>query len=382
MELLPEWLPNVHPLLVHFPIALLVSAVLMEGLGFLWLRFPWLKQAALALYVVGSLFALGTYFSGRQAADLVTVPDTANPVLNEHADMALYTLLFFSTYTLLRLVFQRTGWLTGRGGSLVLWLIGLVGLGLLSETAEHGGELVYRYGVGIAATGEAVHADTLPSLPGPGQGTAVRQVGPDRWVWQASETALVTLKHDFRWLKADPAQMTPRIQNLPDGTSALQLTLQNQTAAFLLPDTLASIAMEVQVNLDAFRGQFRLIHHIQKGDTYNFVGIDNGKTVLGRRTGGRDRILDTAPLPTRGGWLTLKAVGDGRHFRGYVNGKLLLHGHNSPLAPGPAGLFLSGNGTVVLKQLSVTNLKLETTSSHKEDHDKHEAEHESHSHSH
>lgn len=380
MEFLPEWLPNVHPLLVHFPIALLVSAVLLDGLSLLWSQRSWLKQAALALYVLGSLFALGTYFSGRQAADLVTVPDAANPVLNEHADMALYTLLYFGIYTLLRLAFLRTGWLKGKGGSLIVWLIALVGLGLLSETAEHGGELVYRYGVGISAAGEAETHTQAPSSGSP-QGSGLQMPAPGRWLWQASEQALRALEADFLWSGAEPTSLSPALAPLADGTKALRLNLNNQTVTFLLPDTLASIALEAKVNLDAFHGRFQLIHHVRRGTTYNFVGIQSGQLVLGRRDGDEEKILDRAELPAKG-WLTLKAVGDGRHFRGYLNGKLVLHGHNAPLPPGPAGLWLSGEGTVLISRIALTDLKPEA-SEHDEDGHNHGAEaHEGHEHAH
>ena len=30
LQILPEWAPNIHPMLVHFPIGLLVIAVLMD----------------------------------------------------------------------------------------------------------------------------------------------------------------------------------------------------------------------------------------------------------------------------------------------------------------------------------------------------------------
>jgi uncharacterized membrane protein len=33
MNLVPEWAPNVHPLVVHFPIALVIAAALADALA-------------------------------------------------------------------------------------------------------------------------------------------------------------------------------------------------------------------------------------------------------------------------------------------------------------------------------------------------------------
>ena len=36
--MLPEWLPNVHPLVVHFPIALLIVALVADVVAVMWRR--------------------------------------------------------------------------------------------------------------------------------------------------------------------------------------------------------------------------------------------------------------------------------------------------------------------------------------------------------
>ncbi len=39
MSLIPEWMSNVHPLIVHFPVALLVIAVLADFLSLILKRY-------------------------------------------------------------------------------------------------------------------------------------------------------------------------------------------------------------------------------------------------------------------------------------------------------------------------------------------------------
>ena len=63
-------LPNLHPALVHFPIALLLAALGFDLACLFLRRQVWLDRAAAALYALGALGAGAAYLAGRQAADL------------------------------------------------------------------------------------------------------------------------------------------------------------------------------------------------------------------------------------------------------------------------------------------------------------------------
>lgn len=52
-------------------------------------------------------------------------------------------------------------------------------------------------------------------------------------------------------------------------------------------------------------------------------------------------------------WFSLRAVGSGTHFRGYVNKKLLIHGHADEAAAGRVGFRIEGNGPVLLDKIQV-----------------------------
>jgi uncharacterized membrane protein len=75
----------------------------------------------------------------------------AQAVVREHWDWAFRTVWFFSMATVVRLVLLRP---SRREPSPViiaaLALAGLVGIGLLLETGDRGGRLVYQHGVGTA----------------------------------------------------------------------------------------------------------------------------------------------------------------------------------------------------------------------------------------
>jgi uncharacterized membrane protein len=151
MNPVPAWAPNVHPLVVHFPIALLIAAVAVDMLGWALRRNTALRHVATVLYVLGTLGAVAAYLTGRAASQTVWLPGMAQAVLKEHWDWALRTVWFFAAVTPVRLALLRPS-RPDPGHALVATfaLVGLVGIGLLLETGDRGGRLVFQHGVGTA----------------------------------------------------------------------------------------------------------------------------------------------------------------------------------------------------------------------------------------
>jgi len=148
LQILPEWAPNIHPLIIHFPIAVLTTAVLFDFIYQIWDR-NWLSKSSLALYLLGALSSLAAFLTGILAADSVNMPMQAELTVSNHSDMAQYTLIFFALYSLIRILF----WWKSKLAKLVkiaFFIFALLGLLLLFKTADLGGKLVYKYGVGIA----------------------------------------------------------------------------------------------------------------------------------------------------------------------------------------------------------------------------------------
>ena len=160
MNLLPEWAPNLHPFLVHFPIALLVTAVIIDWAGILS-RPATRTPFTTALYFAGTLTLVGTFLTGRDAAQTVLLPGMAHAVVEDHRAWATGCLWVFVGVTALRLGLR--GQTTRSYVRLLLATGGLVGVALLVRTADLGGQLVYKYGVGTRFV--AVHTG--------GQDTAV-----------------------------------------------------------------------------------------------------------------------------------------------------------------------------------------------------------------
>ncbi len=153
--------PNLHAALVHFPIALLTVAPLADLGCMVFRRRVWLDRAASALYVIGTLGAGAAFLTGRRAAAaLRDLSATIEAAVADHEDLALITLLAFVGITLLRLLVT---WLARDDRRIRLGIFrqvalpaALTGLVLLAITADHGGSLVFRHGVGVTP-------DSVPS---------------------------------------------------------------------------------------------------------------------------------------------------------------------------------------------------------------------------
>lgn len=146
--LLPEWAPNVHPMLVHFPIAIFITALLLDFVKLFWEK-DWLNILVTFLFIFAALTALITYLSGKQAIDVVSVPMRAELTASSHSDWGLYTLIYFSLFAILRafLFWKRLD--RKQLVAIALFCGSLSGAALIGKTADLGGKLVYKYGVGV-----------------------------------------------------------------------------------------------------------------------------------------------------------------------------------------------------------------------------------------
>ena len=106
------------------------------------------------------------------------------------------------------------------------------------------------------------------------------------------------------------------------------------------------------VNLDGFDGELQLVLHAQDEHTFDFFSIAGATAALGRMDDGMPTVFEEGSFEASG-WLFLRLFGGDGHFRGYVNGELLTHGHADDLAPGRFGLRVDGTGTVLVQQIQV-----------------------------
>jgi len=135
---------SLHPLVVHFPIALLLTALLLDALALI-LKRPALHRVALWNLALGTLGAGAAVWSGLQAGGVAKHTFEIHQVMELHRKLGIATLVIGILVTLGRLVVRERlpGW--ARAVSLIL-MLGMAGT--LAYGAHLGGRLVYEFGVG------------------------------------------------------------------------------------------------------------------------------------------------------------------------------------------------------------------------------------------
>ena len=137
-----QMLYPIHPKLVHFPIALVVSAMGMQGLGCL-LRKEFLRNGAWLMFILGVLSIPVIVWSGLLEADRLHLN---HPILTAHKQFA-FAAMWVALGSLPILWLMRFKSIRIFQTSFLVVLI--IVSGLLGLAAHQGGRMVYEYGVGV-----------------------------------------------------------------------------------------------------------------------------------------------------------------------------------------------------------------------------------------
>lgn len=356
MSLLPEWAPNIHPLLVHFPIALLVTAGILNLAEILLPYDWWDERKSTILYAAGAVSAIAVYFTGQSAADQVFLETAAQPVLTDHADWALWTVWYFGGYAMVRSVLHRLDWLQRKDIRILAFLAVLPGLFFLYETGEHGAELVFGYGTG---TGQLVQRQAAPAVS---DSLVVKvtdtfdEAGNGDWSWKMGPGAVGSLLSRFHWLQGEAGQLDASAVELGKNNYGLQIGLKDGINLFAGTRDYGNIQMDLYMDLSGFEGELELVHHLQDSTDYDFVGLaSSGAIVQGRRRDGEYTVFAEGTFnPERN--IFLRVVSDGSHFRAYVNRQLKTHGHGESPPPGKVGIRLEGSGRIRIDSIELSHL--------------------------
>ncbi len=140
-------LQNIHPLLVHFPIAFLYGAALLYFLASISAS-DGLKWAALWMLVLGALGAAAAVASGLYAAPgLMVSVSVRHELLRNHKHLMVAASAVTGVLTVWALATRP---MPARGR--YVFLAGLIAvMGLIAAGADIGGEMVYGYNAGGSA---------------------------------------------------------------------------------------------------------------------------------------------------------------------------------------------------------------------------------------
>ncbi len=169
---IPTW-DALHPLIIHFPIALLLTVPVFIAVGAAMSPEKGRSYliAAMVLLLAGTAATLVAVETGEAAGRLAERAPGMEQVLEHHESLAERTRIVFSVLSVIFVALVGTPWLAKRADTrltttilplafLVLYSVGIL---LLVNTAHHGGRLVHEFGVRAMVAPTPVDANA--SLP-------------------------------------------------------------------------------------------------------------------------------------------------------------------------------------------------------------------------
>jgi uncharacterized membrane protein len=142
-----SFLADIHPKVVHFPVALLTTYSLLEINGILFKK-EFISKTALLILCIGVITALFAVLTGNQAFnDFKFWTEDSSTLLEEHQTYATFLLWFAVLVCGFRIFVVIKKKFIGFIKYLFIFFA-LVIIFLVYQTGEHGGSLVKKYGIG------------------------------------------------------------------------------------------------------------------------------------------------------------------------------------------------------------------------------------------
>jgi hypothetical protein len=304
----------------------------------------------------------------------------AEATLASHADAGLATALTLGALALLRAWLTRRDAVRARGRRDALRIVALLGAlivqGLVAYTADLGGALVFRHGV--AVFGRPAHAtipttDTIPATSGIPETTAISATAAIPTTAASSQresdtsSSFIHLEDGSLVWKPHPGDeaalgeiLTPvgatavRVATASADTEGLSLLVSGRTL-LVFPDAWEDVQLEARVDSSEFDGSLALGARVSGDSTGGFFRVRSDDTTqLVARQAGEEEILDEAHSSVSGGVKTLGLSAVGRHWKGFIDGVTVVHGHRQLPASGRVALLLDGTGTVRLISVRIS----------------------------
>jgi len=125
---------KIHPMIVHFPIALLITSLFFDFL-MLVTKKEGFERTAFHLLTLGVLGSLAAIVFGILAEDAAGNRPGIHDIIETHELLAVSTAGLFVIILIVRYIFMKKD---------------TIGVALLLTTAYYGGQLVYEYGAAVS----------------------------------------------------------------------------------------------------------------------------------------------------------------------------------------------------------------------------------------
>jgi uncharacterized membrane protein len=134
----------IHPMVVHFPIALLITSVVFDLLATKCHKS--FHDAGFYTLIAGLIGAAAAVLTGAWAEEVAEGRGIPESVLEIHEVLGYATLLFFIGLLTLRLLMR---WGLIREIPALYLTMGFIGIVILTMTGYVGGSLVFDFGAGV-----------------------------------------------------------------------------------------------------------------------------------------------------------------------------------------------------------------------------------------
>lgn len=143
-------LSHIHPMIVHFPIALLIIGFLADITGMLLKKEKkaFFTKVGFLLLVIGTVGVIAAYISGEAAGEGVTEAGALGDALETHDSAAFLTLWLMIGTALVRIgavIFNKYKGMV-KIAATVLFFLGVLSI---ARTGYYGGELVFKHAAGV-----------------------------------------------------------------------------------------------------------------------------------------------------------------------------------------------------------------------------------------
>jgi uncharacterized membrane protein len=147
-----QHLQNIHPLVVHFPIAFLLGAALFYVLAWV-LHKDTLATTAFSLLILGAISAAAAVGTGLYGEEEVMISRSVRAHLLEKHEELMVTTLCLSIGLTIWAVLARP---FPKKGRLIFLLVFLGLLVVMSFGADYGARMVYNYNAGGGACSQPI----------------------------------------------------------------------------------------------------------------------------------------------------------------------------------------------------------------------------------
>lgn len=235
------------------------------------------------------------------------------------------------------------------------FILALPGIFLLYETGDHGAELVFGYGAG---TGQLLQQEET-TAPGNSlstqSNTTFEVTDSGNWSWEIGPNGVSTLLSRFRWLEGSVQDLKPAVINSEENY-LLKFSADSISNFFVGERTVQNVQIDYYLDLSGFEENVSPVNHVQDAENYDFVTLSSDGTISqGRVSSGNSEVFAEESYTTSG-MLYIRTVGNGTHFRAFINKEMVVHGHGEAPQAGSIGLRLDGSGTLIIDSMSMTQV--------------------------